>query len=272
MTGVMETIALEARGPVTVLTLNRPRVRNAIDDQLRSELRGAVDQLAADTSVRGVVLTGAGSAFCAGGDIRGMQERLDQGARAGELGWRRQRELHETLEKLYQLDRPTVAAVNGAATGLGLDLALNCDFVFLANSATVASSFVKRGLVPDGGGMFHLPRRVGLSKAKELVFSGRDVAAEEALRIGLADRVIEAGQLLDEAVSWLSELTGRPGLPQGLAKSVINHSYESSLAEINALGSQAQAMCYASAEHQESVREFLAAREAARASKAGQSG
>jgi enoyl-CoA hydratase/carnithine racemase len=176
--------------------------------------------------------------------------------------------LHETLDKLYQLDRPTVAAVNGTASGLGLDVALTCDFVFLAESATVAASFVRRGLVPDGGGMFHLPRRVGLAKAKELVFSGRGVAAAEALRIGLADQVIETGQLLDETVAWLTELTQWPQLAQGLAKGVLNRSLESSLAEINALGSQVQAMCYGSAGHQDSVREFLAERETARAAKA----
>ncbi|GAA5003838.1 enoyl-CoA hydratase/isomerase family protein [Streptomyces hyderabadensis] len=264
----METIDLRVEDGIGILSLNRPRVRNAIDGQMRADLRAAVDHVAADQSIRALVLTGAGSAFCAGGDIRGMQERLDQGAAAGEIGWRRQRGLHETLGKLYHLDRPTVAAVNGPATGLGLDLALTCDFVWMADTATVAASFIKRGLVPDGGGLFHLPRRVGVAAAKELVYSGRAVAAEEALALGLADRALPSADLLDAAVAWLRELGRLPRTAQALAKSVLNRSMELSLEEVNTLGSQAQAFCYGSAEHQDSVRAFLADRARAAAAKA----
>ena len=259
----LETVELRTdkeHPQICVLTLNRPRARNAIDDQMRADLRTAVDYVTADSSIRGLVLTGAGTAFCAGGDIGGMQQRLDQGARAGELGWRRQREFHETLSKLCHLDRPTVAAVNGPALGLGLDLALNCDFLFLAETATVASSFVRRGLVPDGGGTYLLPRRVGLAKAKELIFSGREVTAAEAHQIGLADRVRPVADLLAAAVAELAGLAVHPQLAQGLAKDMLNRSLESSLDEVNLLGSQAQAICYASPDHQDSVREFLARR------------
>ena len=256
----LETIELRVEADIGVLTLNRPHARNAIDDQLRADLRHAVDHVAADHSIRGLVLTGAGSAFCGGGDIRGMQERLDQGSRAAELGLRRQREFHETLGKLYHLDRPTVAAVNGPAIGLGLDLALTCDFLFAADTATVSASFIRRGLVPDGGGMFHLPRRVGVAKAKELVFSGRSVAADEALAIGLADRLRPATELLAAAVSWLRSLADYPQTAQALAKDVLNRSMELSLEQVNMIGSQAQALCYASPDHQESVRTFLASR------------
>jgi enoyl-CoA hydratase/carnithine racemase len=256
----LETVELRAEAEIAVLTLSRPRVRNAIDDQMRGDLRTAVDWVAADHSIRGLVLTGAGSAFCGGGDIRGMEERLEQGVRAGELGWRRQREFHETLGKLYHLDRPTVAAVNGPAVGLGLDLALTCDFLFAAEEASMSASFVKRGLIPDGGGAFHLPRRVGVAKAKELVFSGRPVAAAEALRIGLADQVRPADGLLAAAVAWLRELAAYPQTAQALAKDMLNRSLELSLEEVNLLGSQAQAICYASPDHQESVRAFLASR------------
>jgi len=255
------TIGLEAEDGIAVLTLNRPRVRNAIDGTMRAELREAIEEIAADTTIRGVVLTGAGSAFCSGGDIRGMQERLEQGARAGELGWRRQREFHHTLAKLFHLDRPTVAAVNGPAFGLGLDVALTCDFVFAAESAVLAASFVRRGLVPDGGGLFHLPRRVGLVRAKELVFSGRAVEAKEAVHIGLADRVLPDGELRAGAVAFLREFAEQPALAQGLAKDILNRSLELGYDEVNTLGSQAQAICYASPDHQESVRAFLAARD-----------
>ena len=260
MSPAFDTLDLRRQGDVGVLTLNRPRARNAIDGQMRADLRAAVDHVAADQSYRALVLTGADPAFCAGGDIRGMQERLDQGPRVGEIGWRRQRELHETLHKLYELDRPTLAAVNGPAMGLGLDLALTCDFIWAADSAVLAASFVERGLVPDGGGLFHLPRRVGVSRAKELVFSGRSVGAPEAAAIGLVDQVLPGPELLDRSVAFLTELGRRPATAQALAKGVLNRTFELSLDEVNTLASQAQAFCYASPDHLESVRSFLEAR------------
>jgi enoyl-CoA hydratase/carnithine racemase len=257
-----ETIGLRVEHGVGILTLNRPNVLNAINQQMRSDLRDCIDHIVADASIRALVLTGEGRAFCAGGDIRGMQERLDQGARVGEIGWRRQRELHETLAKLYNLDRPTVAAINGAAAGLGLDLALNCDFVFAADTAAVSASFVLRGLVPDGGGLFHLPRRVGVAAAKELIYSGRSVKSDEALAIGLVDRVLPAAGLVAFAILWLRELSAEHDVARALSKSILNRSLELSLDEVNMLGSQAQAFCYGTPAHQESVRKFLAERAA----------
>ena len=130
------------------------------------------------------------AAFCAGGDIAGMQQRLQ--APPGQIafnGWRRQKRTHQGVALLHGLPKPTIAAVNGAASGLGCDLALACDFIIASTAASFAMSFIHRGLVPDGGGMYFLPRRVGLPRAKELIFTGRSVPAEEALAIGLVDRL-----------------------------------------------------------------------------------
>lgn len=265
---VLETVALERQeGNLAILKLNRPRVRNAIDDQMRADLKAAVNAVAEDQSIRGVVVTGAGAVFCSGGDIRGMQERLEQGARAGELGWWRQKEFHETLGQLYNMGKPTVAAVNGPAFGLGLDVALTCDFVFLGAGVQVAANFVRRGLVSDGGGFFHIPRRVGVAKAKELLFSGDVVEAEEALAIGLADRIVAGEELIAEALAFLKRFAGHPPTAQAMAKGILNRAHELSFDEINTLASSAQAYCYSSHDHQESVRQFLEEREKARAAK-----
>lgn len=264
-----ETLLFEVDGPIGVLTLNRPRARNAIDDAMRADLRLTIDAIAGDRSIRGLVLTGAGDAFCAGGDIKGMRDRLDQGARAGELGWWRQKEFHETLTRLFQLGKPTLAAINGPAFGLGLDVALTCDFVFLAEGGALAANFVRRGLVSDGGGFFHLPRRVGVSKAKELLFSGRIVEADEALAIGLVDRVVAGERLVAEAKAFLAGFAEHPATAQAMAKSILNRSLDLSFDEINTLASQAQAFCYSSADHQDSVRDFFAERERARAARQG---
>ncbi|KAA9164001.1 enoyl-CoA hydratase/isomerase family protein [Amycolatopsis acidicola] len=247
-------------GTIGVITLDRPGKRNAIDDAMRAGLRDAIENAAASSDLRALVLTGSGVAFCAGGDVRGMEKRLEEGDRAPELGWRRQRSLHWTLELFHDLPVPTIAAVNGAAMGLGLDLALTCDFIVAAKSATFAESFVHRGLVPDGGSMYHLPRRVGLAKAKDLVFSGRRVDAEEALAIGLVDRLAEDGSALEDALAWAAEFAARPATAIGVAKEILNVTFESGLEEVDRLGAQAQAICYSTPDHRESVRAFLASR------------
>jgi len=251
-------ILLEADGPVAVLTLNRPQARNAIDDAMRAELTEALDRVARTDSIKALVVTGAGKGFCAGGDVKSMQARL--AVPPGEValnGWRRQQRTHHAVAMLHALPKPTIAAVNGAATGLGCDVALCCDFIVASDAARFAMTYIQRGLIPDGGGMYFLPRRVGLSRAKELIFSGRTVEPEEALRLGMIDRVAEAASLLDEARAWAAEL-GR-GAPAALAlsKTILDQTFELSVEQVFAMGSQAQAICYSSREHQESVAAFL---------------
>ena len=157
-------------GGVAVATLNRPAVRNALDEPTRAELQSILDRVADDASIKALVVTGNGTAFCAGGDISAMQQRLNAPhGRLGASGWLRQRRLHGMMGALHSLEKPTIAAVNGAAAGLGMDLALCCDFIVAAELAFFTMSYVQRGLIPDGGGLYFLPRRVGLPKAKELL-------------------------------------------------------------------------------------------------------
>lgn len=253
-----DAILLEADGPVAVLTLNRPAARNAIDDAMRADLMAALDHVARTDAIRALVITGAGKGFCAGGDVKSMQARL--AVPPGEValnGWRRQQRTHHAISMLHALPKPTIAAVNGAATGLGCDVALCCDFIIASDAARFAMTYIQRGLIPDGGGMYFLPRRVGLSRAKELIFSGRTVEPEEALRLGMIDRVTGAATLLEDARAWAAEL-GR-GAPAALAlsKSILDQTFELSVEQVFSLGSQAQAICYSSREHQESVAAFL---------------
>jgi enoyl-CoA hydratase/carnithine racemase len=243
---------------VATIALNRPEVRNAIDDEMRAQFNAAVERVANDDAVRAVILTGKGSGFCAGGDISAMQQRLK--APAGEIafnGWRRQQRVHASVGGLHGLGKPTIAAVNGPAAGLGADMALCCDFIIASEAASFAMSFILRGLVPDGGGLYFLPRRVGLARAKELIFSGRRVDAAEALEIGLADRVTSAQNLLADAQAWARELTEGSHIALALSKAILDKSFELSSDEISALGREAQAICYTTTEHQESVAAFL---------------
>lgn len=253
-------IELRVEDGVAVLALNRPDVRNAIDDAMRAEFMDAIDRVGRDDAIRALVLTGNGKAFCAGGDIRSMRERMQ--APAGEVaynGWARQQRTHHAVTALHALPKPTIAAVNGASTGLGTDLAMACDFVVAsAEHASFAWSYVLRGLIPDGGGMYFLPRRVGLPKAKELIFTGRSVRADEALSLGIADRVSASGTLVEDAVRWASELARGSRTAVALAKGILDQGFELSIEQVFALGSQAQAICYSSDEHRAAVEAFLA--------------
>ena len=250
---------------VATLTFNRPDKRNAMSDELRTQFMDALEQVAADRAIRAVVLTGAGKAFCAGGDIAGMERRMN--APAGEVafnGWHRQQRVHHCQALLHTLPKPVVAAVNGAASGLGADTALACDFVMASEHASFSWSYIHRGIVPDGGGMYFLPRRVGLPRAKELIFTGRKVAADEALALGIADRKAAAATMLAEAQAWARELSRGSATALALGKSILDQSFESSAHQVFAQGSQAQGICYTSTEHRESVMAFLAQAAAAR--------
>ncbi|RQS33917.1 enoyl-CoA hydratase/isomerase family protein [Burkholderia sp. Bp8990] len=254
----MQTIDVTIQSNIATLTLNRPDKRNAVSDAMRTELIEALESLARAPEVRAVIVTGNGKGFCAGGDIAGMAQRME--APADEVafnGWSRQQRVHHAVSLLHTMPKPTIAAVNGAAAGLGADMALSCDFVVASEAATFVWSYIKRGLIPDGGGLYFLPRRVGLAAAKDLIFSGRKVNAREARELGIADRVSAPDTLLADATTWAQELIKGSPTALALGKTLLNQSYELSAAQMLAQGSQAQAVCYTSREHRSAVREFL---------------
>ncbi len=256
---IEDLILLDVHEGVATLTLNRPDKRNAMSDDMRTAFIDALERVHADKSIRALVLTGAGKGFCAGGDIAGMERRLK--APAGEVafnGWHRQQRTHHTQSLLHTCPKPVIAAVNGAASGLGADTALACDFVVASEHASFTWSYIHRGIVPDGGAMYFLPRRVGLAKAKELIFSGRKVDADEALALGIADRKASAATLVADAQAWAAELSKGSSTALALGKTILNQTFELTSHQVFAQGSQAQGICYSSAEHREAVMAFLA--------------
>lgn len=258
--GCPETVLIETdlTDGVAVIALNRPDKRNAINDAMRADLIQVLDWADRSEDVRAIVITGRGKGFCAGGDIAAMRERLSAPAgRVGINGWQRQRRTHHLLTMLHDIPKPTIAAVNGAAAGLGCDLALCCDFVIGARDATFVMSYVLRGLIPDGGGMYFLPRRVGLARAKELIFSGRMLSADEALSIDMIERIAEPDTLIADAIAFASTMTAGSADALALAKSIMNQSFESTAEEVFALGSQAQGICYTTDSHRDAVTAFL---------------
>lgn len=258
-------IEFHVEGGIATLTFNRPDKRNAMSDDMRTEFIHALERVGADKAIRALVLTGAGKGFCAGGDIAGMQRRMS--APTGEIafnGWHRQQRVHHTQALLHTLPKPVIAAVNGAASGLGADTALACDFIIASEAASFTWSYIHRGIIPDGGGMYFLPRRVGLAKAKELIFTGRKVDADQALALGIADRKAPAQDLVAQAQAWARELTQGSGTALALSKTILNQTFEMSAQQVFAQGSQAQGICYTSTEHRESVTAFLAKAAAAK--------
>src|SRR6478672_9549632 len=233
-------IDLKVEAGIATLTLNRPDKRNAMSDDMRAEFIHALEHVSADKAIRALVLTGAGKGFCAGGDISGMERRMK--APAGEVGfngWHRQQRVHHTQALLHTMPKPVIAAVNGAASGLGADTALACDFIIANEWASFTWSYIHRGIIPDGGGMYFLPRRVGLPKAKELIFTGRKVDVDEAVRFGIVDRKTSAATLVADAQAWAAELGKGSATALALTKTILNQSFELSAHDVFAQGSQA---------------------------------
>ena len=210
-------IDLKVDAGIATLTLNRPDKRNAITDAMRTELIDALEQVTADGAIRALVLTGAGKGFCAGGDVAGMQRRMD--APAGEVGfngWARQQRVHHSVALLHTMPKPVIAAVNGGANGLGADMALACDFVIASESAYFLQAFVNIGLIPDGGASWLLPRLIGKARATELMMLGEKLSGEKAAEWGLVYRCVPEDALSDEADALAARLAAKPTVAIGI--------------------------------------------------------
>jgi enoyl-CoA hydratase len=214
-----EFLKLEKDAGVAVLTLARPATLNSWNQKMRDEMREAVRDLAADDSLRVLIITGEGRAFCAGEDVRGMQGLTEIGTR----GFRRvARDIHNVFDDLEALEVPVIAAINGVAAGGGLELALSCDFRFAAAGAKLGFPENNVGLIPGSGGCSRLVKLLGIAKAKRLVMSGEMIPASRALEIGLVDEVFAPEALMDRTMDFARQLAAKAPLALGLAKLVLN--------------------------------------------------
>lgn len=261
MNDATRPLSLELNGPVATLTMNRPQARNALSAAMKDAFAEAVPRIVADPSIRAVILTGAGGMFCAGGDIRAMLEARGQLATEG---WRdRMREVQPWLAQLVELDRPLIAAVDGAAYGAGFSLALAADFVLATPAARFCLSFMRVGLVPDFAAMYTLPRVVGVQRAKELMLSAREVPADEAQRLGIVMEIVPAEGLLARANELALSLAGASPLAVSLVKQNVGMALASDLARTLDREANEQALCFTTRAHQTAVDRFLAKQPAA---------
>lgn len=248
-----DTLLCEVQDGIATLTLNRPKSLNAINRQMADEMTGALAQLAADASVRVLVMRGAGDAFCAGGDVRDMAGQGPRSADEALAGMDRYRRM--TLA-LHHFQRPVIAAVDGVAFGAGMSLALLADLVLLSDRARLCMVFQRVGLVPDCGALYTLPRLVGLQQAKALMLSAREIDARQALAMGMALEVLPADQLHARARQLAQTLAGGSPTALGLTKQALDASLQSDLPAMLKLEAAAQAVALTSAEHQQAVQAF----------------
>lgn len=239
---------------VRTLTLNRPEVRNALHLEMLDALHAELGAIADLGEVRCVVLTGAGQAFCAGGDVQAMLVRR---GRAVETMERLRTGLAGVVERLRSLDQPVIAKVNGDCVGAGLGLALASDVCYAAATARLGAPFVGLGLVPDTGLSHTLPRRMGLQRAKELVFTAQLLQATEAWELGLVNKVVPLPDLDLEVAALAQRLAAMPSTALGQAKRALQHGAQHGLLDALVFEAYAQGLCFTTPEHEEGVRAFL---------------
>ena len=247
-----QDILLTKDDGVAIVALNRPEALNALTLSMREELGTVFDGFRSDDTVRAVVLTGAGRAFCAGGDVKGMADvRSSVDMRDFVRGT-----IHRAVKAITTLEKPVIAMVNGAATGAGCNIALACDLVIASEAAKFGQAFVRIGLGPDWGGAYFLPRLVGPAKAKELLFTGKLIDAREAERIGLVNQVVTPEELEPTVMSLAKQLAQGPTRAIGIAKMLVTKGLELDLGSLLDYEAYAASVCTQTEDHLEGVRAF----------------
>lgn len=248
-----ETIIYEKEDSVALITLNRPDSLNALSLKLAQELEQVSDEIATDDSVRVVVITGAGRAFSAGADIK---EIMSPGKAS--LGtWLTKGKPLPFFDKIEKLDKPVIGAINGLAIGGGCELALVCDLRIASTAARFGFGEIKIGIIPGGGGTVRSPRLIGIAKAKEMLFFGDPIDADEAYRLGLVNKVVPPESLLEEAKKWAKTLSQRPPLALKAAKSCVNVGMQMSLPAAIDFEAKEAAILFNTEDKNEGMKAFM---------------
>ena len=257
-------LEFDQQGHIVTLTINRPDMRNALGEPGDGVVfSDAVAQINADRNVRCVILTGAGSAFSAGGNVKAMQNREGPFGGAGAHiadGYRRG--IHQIVKSLWGLEVPAIAAVNGPAIGLGNDVACLCDMRIASEKAIFGATFLKIGLIPGDGGAWLLPRIIGGARASELLFTGKTISAEEALRWGLVSQVVSGDKLLETAHDIANQIAQQSAEALRAAKRLLRLGQNSDFATVMEMSANAQALMHLSEDHKEAVSAMLEKRSA----------
>lgn len=252
-----ETVIVEYEGSTAIIKINRPNALNALNRKVFEELGAVLDEMQGAVTPKVVIITGVGDrAFVAGSDITDMKDLTSFESRgfANLAG--------KTINKVENLDRPVIAAINGFALGGGCELAMACDIRIASDTAKLGQPEINLGIIPGSGGTQRLPRLVGPSKAKQLIFTGELIDANAALAIGLVDKVVPHGQLMEEAKKLASLIAGKPRIALEMAKSSVNRGLDVDLRTALNYEIECFAQCFASDDQKEGVKAFLEKRKA----------
>jgi 2-(1,2-epoxy-1,2-dihydrophenyl)acetyl-CoA isomerase len=245
------TVELSKDGAIATVTLNRPERKNALTWEMRQQLTRYFTELRFDDDIRAIIVTGAGGAFCSGADVGNMGGRDLRKARQ-----MLQSGSHAYIRVLHNIEKPVIAAVEGVAVGIGMSIAMACDMMVVGRSARFAQVFQRIGLAPDGGGIWLLVRRIGTLRAKELVYGGRFVGAEEAVSLGIANHVTEDGGALAKARELAEQFAAGPTFALGLSKKLFNLADGPSLEDYLEMEAMVQPQLNNTADHKEGVAAF----------------
>lgn len=249
----MSVIETATIGPVRQIFINRPDFGNSLALEVIDGLSAALTAAAADSAVRAVVLSGRGKIFCGGSDVKSWQASKSTAEKNDEVGLRFGRLSKDLIIKLAGFEKPTIAMLNGAAAGAGLDLACACDFRFAASTAKLVCSYTRVGFSPDAGGTWFLPRLIGMTAAKELIFTGDTWLADKALSVGLVDRVIAAEALEAVTMEFAQKLGAGPTVALAQSKRLLREGLDRDLgAQIDAEHAAA-AICRRTKDHIEGL-------------------
>ena len=255
-------IIYEQEKHVVPITLNRPEARNALTIESYTELTGALNTANTDHEVRAVIITGAGKGFCAGDDVKQVMLDPNRAEKRREAEKRQIKDQPNPYEMvLMMMDKPLIAAVNGAAVGWGMDLALMCDIRIASERAKFGELFVLRGIVPDFGGLYYLPLLVGLSKAYELLFTGDVIDAGEALRIGLVSKVVAPEALMDEAMAMATRIANNPPLAVQRIKEAVRRGLNCNTQDLGEYIVNSWRVLFQTEDHLEGARSFIEKRQ-----------
>lgn len=260
----MSIIKIEKSGSIATLTLNRPEAMNALGKMGDGDaISQACAEIADDATIRCAILTGVGRAFSAGGDVKAMKQR--SGAFEGSAndireGYRKN--IHKVVKSLYNLEIPLIAAVNGAAIGLGCDIACMADIRIAAANAKFGVTFLKLGLIPGDGGAWLLPRIIGSARASELLFSGDVIDAETAEKWGLVSRVVSSEELMNEAMKLATKIAAQPPQSLRMAKVLMRHGVNANYETIMEMSAASQAIMHLTEDHLEGVDSIIEKRPA----------
>lgn len=253
-----EFLKYEKNGAIVTLTMNRPDIRNALSgSDAINQFVEACGEITRDLSVRAVILTGAGTAFSAGGNVKAMRENVGKGVEPAKIRYAYKNGIQRIPLALYNLEVPTIAAINGPAIGAGNDLACMCDIRIASDRATFAESFIKLGIVPGDGGAWLLPRVVGMSKASEMAFTGKTIDADEALACGLVSHVLPHDQLMEKANAIAQEIAVNPGHALRMTKRLLREGQHTRLETLLEMSAGFQALAHHTKQHEEAVAAFI---------------